>query len=72
MHLVTLIPTYLKNEIPATEVGDGSWQPRSPPNEAEEEGAFIVVEFFHDFPEPSYEASRAINSFVGGHGLEQV
>ena len=64
--------TRLQNKISAAEVSNGSGQTRSSPDEAEEEGTFVVVEFFHDLPEPVDETRRAVNALVGGHRLEQI
>ena len=60
---------YLQDEIPSSEVGDGSWESGSAPHEPEEQGALIVGELLHDVPEPADERGARVNSLVRRYWL---
>ena len=61
---------YLQDEVPSSEVGDGSWKTGSPPHEPEEQGALIVGELLHNVPEPVDERGTRVDSLVRRYWLE--
>lgn len=61
----------VQNEIPSAEVRNGARQTGSTPDEAQEQGSFVVGELLHDLPEPLDQRIGWLNALVGGHGFQQ-